>query len=224
MNRYKKKVVLKEGASKFILQFERPDRKKPDEKEVSDNNVQIDSASKTILKDILNSSNPIEIEVGFGTGKFLIPYAEKHVNTNILGLEITRKMVDHVANQVMDQKLSNVFIVHCDARFFIKENIPEKSIDRIHVYFPDPWVKKRHIKRRVINQDFLGIAHRILKENGKLNLFTDHKDYFDYFLEQKELFGKFANDVDPGDYTPTSYETKWVRQGRTIYRAILRKN
>lgn len=214
MNRYKKKVVLLEEARKFILPFDRPDRKKPDPEK---------KPALISFSDTFGNSNGIEVEVGFGTGRFLIPHAQRHPNINILGLEITRKMIEHVANQISTNKLTNAAVVHCDARLFMQDHIPKNSIDRVHVYFPDPWIKKRHIKRRVINQAFLETAFQVLKPQGKLNLFTDHLDYFDYFLEQKSLFGRFSDDVDPGDYTPTSYETKWVRQGRTIYRAILKK-
>jgi len=216
VNRYKKKVVLKEEARPFILPFDRPDRKKPGD-------PLLEEKRSLDVARVFGSANPVEIEVGFGTGRFLIPYAQKYPGLNLLGLEITRKMVEHVANQVHENSLSNVRIVHCDARIFMQDHVPEGSVERVHVYFPDPWVKKRHIKRRIINQDFLSTALHVLKSGGRLNLFTDHKDYFDYFVEEKELFGKFLNDVDPGFYTPTAYETKWVKQGRTIYRAILRK-
>jgi tRNA (guanine-N7-)-methyltransferase len=218
VNRYKKKVVLNEEAKGYILPFDRPDRKKPGQPGTAP-----EKARPLDIAPLFGNPHPVEIEVGFGTGRFLIPYALKYPGLNLLGLEITRKMVDHVANQVQANSLTNVRIVHCDARIFMRDHLPDASVDRVHVYFPDPWIKKRHIKRRIINQDFLATAFRVLKEGGRLNLFTDHKDYFDYFLSEKEMFGKFLYDVDPGDYTPTSYETKWVRQGRTIYRAILRK-
>lgn len=215
MNRYKKKVVLKDDAQRFILP--KPPTPKYGEPQPQTAPEPVDFGA------LFGNNNPVEIEVGYGTGRFIIEYAAKHPDTNILGIEITRKMVDHVANKVHGAGLTNVRLIHTDGRAYLKERVPEKSVERVHVYFPDPWVKKRHIKRRIINQEFLSAVHRVLKPGGRFNFFTDHKDYFDYFTEHRREFGKFTDDDSIGDYTPTSYEMKWVKMGRTIYRAILRK-
>ncbi|MFH0920402.1 MAG: tRNA (guanosine(46)-N7)-methyltransferase TrmB [Fibrobacterota bacterium] len=213
MNRYKKKVVLKEEAKPFILP--RPDSREP--------GAPLPPAAPVDFSILFGNTNPVEIEAGYGTGRFIIEYASKYPGLNLLGIEITRKMVDHVANKVHTAGLSNVRLLHTDARAYMKERVPEGSVERVHVYFPDPWVKKRHIKRRIINQDFLATVYRVLKPGGRFNFFTDHKDYFDYFIDHKQSFGRFAEDDAIGDYTPTSYEMKWVKMGRTIYRSIMRK-
>jgi tRNA (guanine-N7-)-methyltransferase len=218
MNRYKKKVVLKNEAKSHILPFILPE-KCPDLNLFYTENP----PQKLNYVEIFNNENPVEIEVGFGTGKFLMAAGREFPNTNFLGLEITKKMVQHVANQAFNNALSNVRVVHCDGRLFMKYVVPQASVNRVHVYFPDPWTKKRHLKRRVINQDFFDSAYGVLVKGGFLNLFTDHKDYFDYFLEERALFGRFADTSEMGFYSPTGYEQKWTREGRTIYRAVLQK-
>jgi len=213
VNRYKKKVVLREEAGRFILP--RP--------ETTNHGNTLLPADPVDFAALFGNANPIEIEVGFGTGRFIIEYASKYPALNLLGIEITRKMVDHVANKILKAGIANVRLIHTDGRAYLRERVPGSSVERVHVYFPDPWVKKRHYKRRIINQDFLGAVHRALKPGGRFNFFTDHRDYFDYFTEHKQAFGKFADDDAIGDYTPTSYEMKWVKMGRTIYRSIMRK-
>jgi tRNA (guanine-N7-)-methyltransferase len=205
MNRYKKKITLKNEAQKYIL--------KADSKGV-------EQADFTV---IFGNDHPVEIEAGFGTGRFIVEYSRRNPAVNLLGIEITRKMVHHVANRLYNEKLGNVKLVHCDVRPFIGEKVKTGSIQKVHVYFPDPWPKKRHIKRRIINEDFLIHVHRVLNRGGQFSLFTDCKDYFDYFLAHQKSINRFEVEGDPGDYTPTSYELKWLKQGRRIYRSILKK-
>ncbi|MBL8027981.1 MAG: tRNA (guanosine(46)-N7)-methyltransferase TrmB [Fibrobacteres bacterium] len=218
MNRYKKKVVLKKESEEFILPFIIPSKCK-------DLNAHfIENPPKRLdYSAIFGNTNPIEIEVGFGTGKFLTSAGKLFPAINYIGLEITRKMVQHVANQAHDGALSNVRVVLCDGRLYMKYVVPSESVSRVHVYFPDPWTKKRHLKRRVINQEFFDSAYSVLKDGAYLNLYTDHKEYFEYFLEQRNIFGRFKDTSDMGFYTPTGYEQKWTREGRDIYRAVLQK-
>jgi len=218
MNRYKKKVVLKKESEEFILPFIIPSKSKDLNAHFVDNPpIRLDYSA------IFGNTNPVEIEVGFGTGKFLTTAGKLFPAINYIGLEITRKMVHHVANQAQEGNLSNVKVVHCDGRLYMKYVVPSASVNRVHVYFPDPWTKKRHLKRRVINQEFFDSAYCALKPQGFLNLYTDHKEYFEYFLEEREKFDRFKDTVDMGFYTPTGYEQKWTREGRDIYRAVLQK-
>ena len=218
MNRYKKKVVLKEEAEKYILKFDYTGIKKRIRR-----NLPIEPEKPVDLFEIFRNNNPVEIEVGFGTGRFILEYSRKNTHINILGIEITRKMVDHVANKLFSENIENVRVIHFDARPFVQAKIPDKSIQKIHIYFPDPWIKKRHIKRRIINHDFLIAVCRTLKKGGRFNLLTDSKDYFEYFLEHKKDLGKFEDSSDMEDHTPTSYELKWLNRGRKIFRSVLKK-
>ncbi len=184
------------------------------------------NAEKNITIDIagiFGNENPLEIEIGFGTGKFLTTAAKEFPAINFLGIEVTGKMVNHVANQLLAGNISNARVVHADGRVYMRHCIAKESVSRVHVYFPDPWVKKRHRKRRIINVDFLSSVHSVLRNGGTLNFFTDHAEYFDYFNEHTALVSGFERSEIESFYTPTSYESKWVREGRTIYRAILKK-
>jgi len=218
MNRYKKKVTLKDESKSHILPFDLPPKSKDINLYLKEN-----PPSRLDYSAIFNNSNPVEIEVGFGTGKFLMAAGKQFPETNFIGLEITRKMVHHVANQAFDNNLKNVMVVLCDGRLYMKHVVPAASVNRVHVYFPDPWTKKKHLKRRVINQEFFDSTYSVLKPGGYLNFYSDHKEYFEYFLEEPKTFSLFKDTVEMGFYTPTSYEQKWTKEGREIYRAVLQK-
>lgn len=218
MNRYKKKVVLLDEAKPFILPLPISLR----EKNLVER-LERDPPERISFTSIFGNDHPVEVEVGFGTGKFLLAHGAKFPDRNLLGLEITHKMVDHAANQLFKAGLSNVRIIHCDGRIVLKYLVPQNSVERVHLYFPDPWVKKRHIKRRVANRLFLETVYGALKPGGCLNLFTDHSDYFDYFMDQWREAGLFKAEGEAGHYAPTPYEQKWVREGRAIFRIVLKK-
>lgn len=170
------------------------------------------------------NSNPVELELGFGTGRFITEFSRTHPQVNLFGVEITRKMVYVAANKLFQAGLRNVRLLHADGEVFLKAKVADQCLQRVHVYFPDPWVKKRHIKRRIVNRVFLDQVFRVLVPGGRFNFFTDHADYVDYFLEErKNCSVSFQEDSDIGDYVPTSYEEKWVRQGKPIFRTVLRK-
>ena len=218
MNRYKKKVVLKEEAKSVLLPFAIPPQTKN-----FDELLEKEKRAPLNYQEVFGNTNPVEIEVGFGTGKFLMAAGKQFPETNFIGLEITRKMVHHVANQAFDNNLMNVMVVLCDGRLYMKHVVPVASVNRVHVYFPDPWTKKKHLKRRVINQEFFDSTYSVLKPGGYLNFYSDHKEYFEYFLEEHKTFSLFKDTVEMGFYTPTSYEQKWTKEGREIYRAVLQK-
>jgi len=218
MNRYKKKVVFIPEAAKHILDYDhravlRVMRTTPD---------QVDKAPLDFAV-LFGNDNPVEIEAGFGAGRYLIHHAARHPGINHLGIEITGKMVSHVANKAYKQNLCNVLLAKGDARLFIRHKVPDNSIARFHVYFPDPWVKKRQIKRRMITTDFLSDIFRVLCPGAAFNFFTDHLEYWQYGQELISAFGKFSKNGQMGDYIPTSYEEKWTQMGRPIYRAVLTK-
>lgn len=218
VNRYKKKVVLLEEAKSYILPLDLSLREKNLLERLEREPPELFSFAA-----IFGNDRPVEVEVGFGTGKFLLAHGSKFPDRNLLGLEITHKMVHHAANQLFKAALSNVRVIHCDGRVVLRYLVPKNSVERVHVYFPDPWVKKRHIKRRVANRNFLETVHGALKPGGHFNLFTDHRDYFDYFMDEWREAGLFTAEGEAGHYAPTPYEQKWVREGRTIYRIVLRK-
>jgi tRNA (guanine-N7-)-methyltransferase len=169
---------------------------------------------------------PVEIEVGFGKGLFLCDVAKALPATNFLGIEIERKYALSTAGQLAKQTLANVKVACTDARWFLKMYVLGQSVDALHVYFPDPWWKKRHKKRKLFTAEFAEQAYRILKRGGVVHFATDVKDYFDESLALVASLGQFREEPFPHGFVPdlmTNFERKYRTEGRPIYRTRFAK-
>lgn len=140
------------------------------------------------IDDFFDVSQPLEIEVGSGKGLFMQTASVDHSDRNFLGIEIARKYAKHAAARLARQNQSNAFMLQGDALGFIEKQIEDDSVHAIHVYFPDPWWKARHRKRRVMNEAFVKDIIRCLIPDGILHFWTDVKEYFDVTLELLEDF------------------------------------
>ncbi len=118
-------------------------------------------------------SGQLDVEVGFGRGIFLRHYAQRHPDRHLLGIEVRKNMVDILNKRLTKQAIQNVHLVHHNGEIVIEDGLGDNSIDNIFVFHPDPWFKKRHHKRRVINPQFLSICQKKLKMKGKLFISTD---------------------------------------------------
>jgi tRNA (guanine-N7-)-methyltransferase len=174
---------------------------------------------------LFGNANPVELEVGFGKGLFLLTASEDRPDTNFLGIEIERKYTLFTANRIAKRGRTNVKLVSGDARTFLPGFIPDESLAAVHVYFPDPWWKNRHRKRRLFTEEFAVQCERILKPGGRFHLVSDVEEYFHIMtaivadrprLEQQlEVQAKDPNhDLD---YL-TNFERKYRKEGRPIYR------
>ncbi|MFL5245421.1 MAG: tRNA (guanosine(46)-N7)-methyltransferase TrmB [Gemmataceae bacterium] len=179
---------------------------------------------------IFANDNPVEVEVGFGKGLFLLTSSLANPQTNYLGIEIERKYQLFTANRIAKRNLGNVRLVKADARAFLRDCVPTESVQAVHVYFPDPWWKKRHHKRRLFTQEFAGQCARVLMPNGWLHVATDVEEYFRIMtelVEQQSLLQPIslpATALPAGDAEfQTNFERKSVLQGRSVNRAIYRK-
>jgi tRNA (guanine-N7-)-methyltransferase len=126
---------------------------------------------------------PLEIEVGSGKGLFLQSAATATPQHNFLGIEVAQKYAHHAASRLAKRKLPNAVMAHGDAMRVFREMLPDASLAAVHVYFPDPWWKKRHRKRRVMNEEFLNNVVRTLVVGGRLHFWTDVEEYFESGLE-----------------------------------------
>lgn len=164
---------------------------------------------------------PIEIEVGFGKGLFLLNASERQPDVDFLGIEIERKYVLFTANRLVKRKRANVRLVSCDARQFLRDCVPPGSIDVIHVYFPDPWWKKRHRKRRVFTPEFAVACAGALRDGGRLEILTDVEEYFGVMTElvaQLPRLTRLPPQERAEDYR-TNFERKYRSAGKPIYGA-----
>ena len=138
----------------------------------------------------------LEIEIGSGKGGFLVDAAPRNTETNYLGIEWAHEFWLYTADRCRRHQLANVRLLHADAVEFLKWRTPSDIADVIHLYYSDPWPKKKHHKRRVVRDAFLTEAHRVLKPHGELRIVTDHDEYWVWMEEH------FARWCDAGKSAP----------------------
>lgn len=172
-----------------------------------------------MIEDLFERKGPIEVEIGVGKGLFLIQYAAAHPEINLLGIEKGEKW-----NRLAQERVKRAGIVHvkfvCEiAEEYLKENCREGSISAFHIYFPDPWPKRKHHKRRLINSPFLHFLLSRLVPGGKLFIATDHKEYFSVILKLCSTLSRSGLRLSlgtRGEYI-TNFQRKYEKEGREIY-------
>lgn len=172
-----------------------------------------------------------EIEIGAGKGAFLVRAATAHPQGGFLGIEWANKPFRYTADRLRRRGLRNVRVLRTDARLFVQEYLPPACVDAFHVYFPDPWPKKRHHKRRLFQPEFLRAVARALRPEGRLHVVTDCREYFDQIVagvaacEGLEC-GDFepCDLADPGEWVSTNFEKKYAREGRAFWGLTARKS
>jgi tRNA (guanine-N7-)-methyltransferase len=173
---------------------------------------------------------PLEVEVGSGKGLFLRTAAAAQPDADFLGVEVARKYAEFSAAALAKRGLSNAVVVCGDALRVFQELIPDNSLAAVHVYFPDPWWKKRHKKRRVMRESFLHDVERTLHPGGTLHFWTDVEEYFQTSLEliaaHTGLRGPLPVPETPAE-NDMAYRTHFERRVRKamepVYRAEFRK-
>ena len=180
---------------------------------------------------IFGRTGPVHIEIGSGKGTFLFGQAAAQPDDNFLGIEWARKYYRHAVDRIGRWGLTNVRIIRTDAAEFLADSVPDGSVDFFHIYFPDPWPKKRHNKRRFICPANLEHLIRCLKTAGQLRIATDHADYFEQIktvlaersdaLEEID-FVKPAS-AESGEWVGTNFERKYIKDQRPIYTIAVRK-
>jgi tRNA (guanine-N7-)-methyltransferase len=180
---------------------------------------------------VFGNEDPVEIEVGFGKGLFLLTAAQACPRVNFLGIEILRKYQLFTANRLAKRRLSNVRLAHGDARHLLRDRVASACVQAIHIYFPDPWWKKRHLKRRVFTPEFAAQCERTLKPGGLLHVVTDVEEYFGVIRQLVTDHTRLQElpPPEPGeprhdlDYL-TNFERKFRKAGKPIYRGAWKRS
>jgi tRNA (guanine-N7-)-methyltransferase len=161
---------------------------------------------------------PVVLEIGFGNGEALAAMAAAHPGNDYLGVEVHRPGVGHLLRGLLAQNLSNVRVVCADANDVLSR-VADESLTAVYLFFPDPWPKKRHHKRRLVQPVFVETVRHKLAIGGTFCLATDWEDYALQMLEVLSGVEGFANDAGPGqfaDRTATRPLTKFERRGHRL--------
>jgi tRNA (guanine-N7-)-methyltransferase len=173
---------------------------------------------------------PLEIEVGSGKGLFLSAAAAVQPDHHFLGIEIAAKYARYAAARLARRGLGNAAVIHGDAQRFFGELLPDESLAAVHVYFPDPWWKVRHKKRRVMNEAFIRDVERKLAPGGTLHFWTDVEEYFATTLKllaaTTRLAGPHAVAERAAEHDldyRTHFERRMRLHGESVHRAEFTK-
>ena len=173
---------------------------------------------------------PRILEIGFGNGATLAEMAARHPDNDYLGIEVHRPGVGNLLLQIEQRGLTNIRISNDDAVEVLEQQIPDASLDAVYLFFPDPWHKKRHHKRRIVQPEFAQLVRRKLKTGGVFHLATDWVDYAEHMRDVLEAQPGFENTAGPGHFTPrpdyrplTKFEQRGQRLGHEVRDLVFKR-
>lgn len=175
-----------------------------------------------------NNNNPINLEIGCGSGNFIQKEALNHSNENFIGIEIRFKRIVKSANK--SENLKNILFLQTKAEN-INKIFDNEEISNVHIYFPDPWPKKRHFKNKLLNREFFEKISKILKKDGLVFIKTDHKEYYEDTLKTLENSNQFLILENSQNYyenkelelTATEFEQMFYNKNQNIYFIKIKK-
>ncbi|MFZ0218687.1 MAG: tRNA (guanosine(46)-N7)-methyltransferase TrmB [Candidatus Aquirickettsiella sp.] len=170
-------------------------------------------------KKLFNREAYTVLEIGFGMGDSLLQQALQYPENNYLGIEVHRPGIAFLLTQIEKFKLNNINVIYADATEILAHSIPKHSLDLVQIFFPDPWPKTRHHKRRLVQAKFIELLHEKLKFNGKLHLATDWQDYAKQMLKVMGNASQWQNTVEKNQFTPrppTRPITKFEKRGQQL--------
>ena len=176
------------------------------------------------IDEIFKRRAPLVVDIGVGTGDSTLKHAQLHPENNYLAIEVHRPGIGHLLNQIESNNLPNIKIINHDVIEILKQQIPNQTISQILIFFPDPWPKKRHHKRRLINPNLLTLIKRKLSRHGRLYIATDWEDYAEHiqllFNQDTSFFnlaGSESSSPRPAWRIPTRYESRGLRLDHKVW-------
>lgn len=180
---------------------------------------------------IFNRNAPTHCEIGFGNGEALLHMATEYPEVNFVGVEVYRPGVGALLVKIQQQGITNIRIAQDDAVQFIRQRVAPISLDKVLVFFPDPWPKKRHHKRRLMQNDFVNLVASRLTDEGVIHCATDWQEYADHMLQVLSDEPAFINQSLTGDFCQrpsyriqTKYERRGDRLGHATWDLVFKKS
>ncbi|QDT09973.1 tRNA (guanosine(46)-N7)-methyltransferase TrmB [Planctomycetes bacterium K23_9] len=175
---------------------------------------------------LFQNDRPLEIEIGSGKGLFMSTVSQANPLHNFLGIEIATKYARHAAGRLSSGQNTNAMMVAGNAEPLFQKSIPSESLEAVHVYFPDPWWKKRHRKRRVVNEVSVRNYCQAIRSGGRFHFWTDVLDYFEMTIEMiAELVPEFGVPIPEEEIEAThdlDYHTHFERRSRQHHIPVYR--
>ena len=176
------------------------------------------------LEKVFGRSAPKVLEIGFGNGDSLCQMAREHPDRDYLGIEVHRPGVGHLLQLIEQYGLSNIRVMCHDAIDILQHQISDRSLDRVQLFFPDPWHKKKHNKRRIVQPAFIELLARKIKAGGYLHMATDWQDYAKHMLNIMQADNHFENLAKDQLFSPrpanrplTKFEARGQRLGHGVW-------
>lgn len=169
--------------------------------------------------ELFGNQQPVALEIGFGNGDSLAQMARENPQQNFIGIEVHRPGVGRLLHLIQQHEINNLRVMNHDAIDILQNQIPDHSLSRIQLYFPDPWHKRKHNKRRIVQTEFLDRLLQLLKKDGQIHFATDWHDYAKHMMKTLENHPGFSNQAGDHefsakpDYRPT---TKFERRGQKL--------
>lgn len=182
--------------------------------------------------ELFGNNAPVTLEIGYGMGGSLADMAQADPQRNFLGIEVHRPGIGNLLKLIRENNLTNIRLLDDDAVTILKQRIADHSLERVHLYFPDPWHKKKHHKRRIVQTDFANLVADKLAANGLFHIATDWQDYAEHIAEVMEQNARFINtSTDPvypyiarPDFRPvTKFERRGLKLGHGVWDLIYRR-
>ncbi len=180
---------------------------------------------------IFANTRPLYLEIGFGNGAALLSMATQHPEYNYLGIEVHRPGVGHLLQGLEAAQLGNVRVLCTDAADILRHALPEGMLDGIFLFFPDPWPKKKHHKRRFVQPELVRCFARALRPGARMHMATDWADYARHMLACMEAEPAFSNNAPQGGYVPrpderpvTRFEQRGLRLGHQVRDLVFTRN
>ena len=173
---------------------------------------------------LFRNQNPVVVEIGSGKGRFLIASALEQPDVNFIGIEKSLHYYRVIRERVGKRGLPNVRLINHDAFLVLQKMFDDNSVSELHIYFPDPWPRKREQKRRIIRPDALAEMRRVLAPGGSGIYVTDHREYFEAAAPLiAQFFDSETRIPGPDDPPRTNYEAKYRAEGREIFEVRFKK-